>query len=66
MEFTTINKAMQYIRGLSEEAMAEIGDVEVWQHGGTRWVWVDVDGIVDNNESFDGYEMIGTVQEVLC
>ena len=65
MEFNSINEAINHVRELSEDQTTAIGDVEVWEHEGSRSVFVDVDSIVDNNEDFDGYVMIGLVSEVL-
>lgn len=69
ISFRNVREAQKYIRELSEERAAQLGDEEVWEHAPTREIKVGVDAsyIAENSDSdaADDYRLLGTVSQVL-
>jgi hypothetical protein len=65
MDFTNIHEAAKFVRELSEEETARIGDHEVWRQPDGSVVILEP-GEGNNNEWLDeGAVLIGTVAEKL-
>ena len=65
MDFTNIHEAAKFVREMSEEATARIGDNEVWRQPDGSVVILEP-GEGNNNEWLDeGAVLIGTVAEKL-
>lgn len=63
MNFNTMREAIRYVREMSEEATAAIGDHEVWQYDSGDVEIVEPGS--DLSDAGDAAKLVGLVREVL-